>query len=235
MKPTQRLRGWRSGRLAVAHHQQVSADAVDDLTTESLQLHRQAPPGHSAPRLSKPTSAMSIREPDRKTCAPQPPPTCGCERSSVTGAPGRNRTCDTWFRKPVLYPLSYRGGTSTVESASTSACNATVILRCPWPRRTQRVGWVVLHNKACLTSFDCYLHGWARRSESPNSNVNWVRSNRPSKKLTSESPPCCRSFPEPSGSSRAEARTNFARSPRPKRSGPWAAGRDRNDQPAAPP
>lgn len=24
------------------------------------------------------------------------------------GAPGRNRTCDTWLRKPVLYPLSYR-------------------------------------------------------------------------------------------------------------------------------
>jgi hypothetical protein len=26
------------------------------------------------------------------------------------GAPGRNRTCDTRFRKPVLYPLSYEGG-----------------------------------------------------------------------------------------------------------------------------
>src|SRR5690606_37183756 len=23
--------------------------------------------------------------------------------------PGRDRTCDHWFRKPVLYPLSYRG------------------------------------------------------------------------------------------------------------------------------
>jgi hypothetical protein len=26
-----------------------------------------------------------------------------------TGALGRNRTCDTRFRKPVLYPLSYEG------------------------------------------------------------------------------------------------------------------------------
>ena len=26
-----------------------------------------------------------------------------------SGAPGRNRTCDTRFRKPVLYPLSYEG------------------------------------------------------------------------------------------------------------------------------
>ena len=26
------------------------------------------------------------------------------------GAPGRNRTCDSWFRKPLLYPLSYGGG-----------------------------------------------------------------------------------------------------------------------------
>jgi hypothetical protein len=25
-------------------------------------------------------------------------------------APGRNRTCDTRFRKPMLYPLSYEGG-----------------------------------------------------------------------------------------------------------------------------
>ena len=25
------------------------------------------------------------------------------------GAPGRNRTCDTRIRNPVLYPLSYEG------------------------------------------------------------------------------------------------------------------------------
>ncbi len=25
------------------------------------------------------------------------------------GAPDRTRTCDTRFRKPLLYPLSYRG------------------------------------------------------------------------------------------------------------------------------
>jgi hypothetical protein len=28
---------------------------------------------------------------------------------SVVGAPGRIRTCDTRFRKPMLYPLSYEG------------------------------------------------------------------------------------------------------------------------------
>ena len=27
----------------------------------------------------------------------------------VKGASGRIRTCDTWYRKPVLYPLSYGG------------------------------------------------------------------------------------------------------------------------------
>jgi hypothetical protein len=27
----------------------------------------------------------------------------------VVGAPGRNRTCDLRFRKPLLYPLSYEG------------------------------------------------------------------------------------------------------------------------------
>src|SRR5690554_483919 len=31
----------------------------------------------------------------------------------VDGGPGRNRTCDTWFRKPLLYPLSY-GASSLV-------------------------------------------------------------------------------------------------------------------------
>ena len=28
------------------------------------------------------------------------------------GAPGRNRTCDTRFRKPLLYPLSYEGASA---------------------------------------------------------------------------------------------------------------------------
>ena len=39
---------------------------------------------------------------------------CGTQKWPLTSAnaraPGRNRTCDTRFRKPVLYPLSYEGG-----------------------------------------------------------------------------------------------------------------------------
>ncbi len=31
------------------------------------------------------------------------------DRGCDLGAPGRNRTCDTRFRKPLLYPLSYEG------------------------------------------------------------------------------------------------------------------------------
>ena len=31
-------------------------------------------------------------------------------RAKERGAPGRIRTSDTWFRKPLLYPLSYEGG-----------------------------------------------------------------------------------------------------------------------------
>ena len=30
-------------------------------------------------------------------------------QANVVGAPGWNRTSDTRFRKPVLYPLSYEG------------------------------------------------------------------------------------------------------------------------------
>jgi hypothetical protein len=37
------------------------------------------------------------------------PPTRTLQRNC---APGRNRTCDTRFRKPLLYPLSYEGGSS---------------------------------------------------------------------------------------------------------------------------
>ena len=32
---------------------------------------------------------------------------------AVPGAPGRNRTCDTRFRKPLLYPLSYEAVVAT--------------------------------------------------------------------------------------------------------------------------
>ena len=31
-----------------------------------------------------------------------------CEKRVAASTPGRNRTCDIRFRKPVLYPLSYR-------------------------------------------------------------------------------------------------------------------------------
>lgn len=37
------------------------------------------------------------------------------ERLMCGGAPGMIRTCDTRFRKPVLYPLSYEGVLATVR------------------------------------------------------------------------------------------------------------------------
>lgn len=33
-----------------------------------------------------------------------------CDLRKRVGAPGRIRTCDTRFRRAVLYPLSYEGG-----------------------------------------------------------------------------------------------------------------------------
>ena len=32
-----------------------------------------------------------------------------CNQISRLGASGKSRTCDQWFRKPLLYPLSYGG------------------------------------------------------------------------------------------------------------------------------
>ena len=43
------------------------------------------------------------------------------------GAPGRIRTCDTRFRRAVLYPLSYEGGTWLETSLQPSLQ--------PWSRR----------------------------------------------------------------------------------------------------
>ena len=43
------------------------------------------------------------------------------------GAPGRDRTCDLRFRKPLLYPLSYGGGDGAERGAKVSAT-----ARKPW-------------------------------------------------------------------------------------------------------
>ena len=37
------------------------------------------------------------------------------------GAPGRDRTCDLRFRKPLLYPLSYGGGQCSDSSSEVAA------------------------------------------------------------------------------------------------------------------
>ncbi len=43
------------------------------------------------------------------------------------GAPGRTRTCDLRFRKPLLYPLSYGGGDGPKRGAKFAAtCCITV-------------------------------------------------------------------------------------------------------------
>ena len=42
----------------------------------------------------------------------------------MRGAPGRIRTSDTWFRKPMLYPLSYRRKASVVYRGEGGAATA---------------------------------------------------------------------------------------------------------------
>ena len=42
-----------------------------------------------------------------RPCLPPHPPDTYNKKSAL----GRIRTCDTRFRKPMLYPLSYEGGT----------------------------------------------------------------------------------------------------------------------------
>ena len=55
-----------------------------------------------------------------------------CENN---GAPGMIRTCDTGFRRAVLYPLSYEGGrlgayqrSSAITFENGSACGACTMM-----------------------------------------------------------------------------------------------------------
>ena len=44
------------------------------------------------------------------------------------------RTCDTWFRKPVLYPLSYEGGMRPEDSDGAAEAGSPLLSH-PWPRQ----------------------------------------------------------------------------------------------------
>lgn len=43
------------------------------------------------------------------------------------GAPGRIRTCDTRFRRAVLYPLSYEGGDLYKNVSKTAQCMEPIL------------------------------------------------------------------------------------------------------------
>src|SRR5699024_10597682 len=57
-------------------------------------------PAPARDRMAAPTRRSPVG-------APRPGRPEGLETSQR--APGRTRTCDAWFRKPTLYPLSYGG------------------------------------------------------------------------------------------------------------------------------
>ena len=54
----------------------------------------------------------------------------GSDLRERDGAPGRIRTCDTRFRRAVLYPLSYEGGGVTNE-----------VGECPQPLVVRQAGY----------------------------------------------------------------------------------------------
>ena len=60
---------------------------------------------------------MSAELPNRKSRV-QAHPRRKRPEQAKRGAPGRNRTFDTRFRKPVLYPLSYEGRVPVCRSFS---------------------------------------------------------------------------------------------------------------------
>ena len=78
---------------------------VRDPTIELLLRHRATVTDDTTGRRRGVTTGNT----DRHICARD---LAGADALATTigSAPGRIRTCDSWYRKPVLYPLSYGGG-----------------------------------------------------------------------------------------------------------------------------
>src|SRR4051812_6229235 len=82
-------------------------------TTQSYVHFIKADPDDDARRLATPGN--SLETPARRGGER---PLQGHLTLVTTGAPGKNRTCDLRFRKPLLYPLSYGGELSGIAAES---------------------------------------------------------------------------------------------------------------------
>jgi Phage integrase family len=96
LKAVQRILGHKSAAMTLDVYGHLLEGGLDAVT-ERLDAARRAP---AVPPMC-PDATVTVlhsRAASRLTCC-------------FTRAPGRIRTCDTRFRKPLLYPLSYGGGT----------------------------------------------------------------------------------------------------------------------------
>lgn len=93
--------------------------------------------------MKMPTSPREVGTPDR---------TAGQKYSAQeVSAPGMIRTCDTGFRRAVLYPLSYEGGPAgslPPSSSPTPAC-------WPWLCLSGRVVGAVERDQVAVTTIGC--------------------------------------------------------------------------------
>ena len=88
--------------------------------------HRRAPPRtrpRPNPRLPAHRKATRTNPQNQQRTYVSVGPCRGCPETSQ-GASGRIRTCGTWYRKPVLYPLSY-GGMRRSRAGSRRAVDLT--------------------------------------------------------------------------------------------------------------
>ena len=110
----QRERVRPPARLAV-QARQLSHMRVRDRTCDPGQRHDRSRgtgsdrPVHGAHRAPPEPRADRSRSDKSETVASITNVRDRDDRAHALGAPGRNRTCDTRFRKPLLYPLSYEG------------------------------------------------------------------------------------------------------------------------------
>jgi hypothetical protein len=99
-----RLLGHESAATTLNHYAVLFPTDLDDIASRLDARLTIASHGASSDAEPSPTKAPTRTSQHQSTGTPKPPLNC-----KNTSAPGRIRTCDTGFRRAVLYPLSYEG------------------------------------------------------------------------------------------------------------------------------
>ena len=106
-------RPWRTASLwanpTKPCHAKEQVDSGPTCLTRQVLVSPHRPPQACQGTHKVPTRKSQALRPAQSTHFPTIAPSRCPRKSTQISAPGRIRTCGTWFRKPLLYPLSYGG------------------------------------------------------------------------------------------------------------------------------